>query len=161
MTGESPRDVLDDDAMRALLDRPLTELTVDELMALKAAYEARGIRIYNSATIETVLLAFLAGKIGVPFIQTLSQRAANGVADLSKQVTVAVRKHLKRKGRPDDSLVIVLPDKMTDEAWLALFETVNANELRGQVLRWDGKALAWRASSAEEQKRVTQGDIHG
>ena len=33
-----------DDEMNALLERPLTELTTDELMALKAAYAARGIR---------------------------------------------------------------------------------------------------------------------
>jgi hypothetical protein len=33
-----------------MLDQPLTELSVDELMALKAEFESRGIRIYNSAT---------------------------------------------------------------------------------------------------------------
>jgi hypothetical protein len=35
---------------------------------------------------------------------------------------------------------------MTDEAWLALFKMVEANELRGKVkvLRWDAKAMAWR-----------------
>ena len=61
MTDEPPGETLDDDALRALLDRPFTELTVDELMAMKAAYAARGIRIYNSASIEQVVLAFLAG----------------------------------------------------------------------------------------------------
>lgn len=140
---ESPRVALDDDALNALLERPFTQLTVDELMAIKDAYAARGIRIYNSASIEQLILAFLAGNLGAPFLQTLSQRAANSVADMSKHVTDAVRKHVKRKGRPDDTPRIELPDNMTDEAWLALFEMVEANEPRGKVLRWDAKAMAW------------------
>jgi len=150
MTDESPGSTLDDDALRALLDRPFTELTVDELMAMKAAYEARGIRIVNSASVEQMILAFLAGNLGTPFLQALSQRAANSVADLSKQVTDAVRKHVKRKGRPDDTPRIELPDNMTDEAWLALFEMVKTDELRGKVLRWDEKAMVWRPDSAED-----------
>jgi hypothetical protein len=147
---ESPRVALDDDALNALLDRPFTQLTVDELMAIKDAYAARGIRIYNNnASIEQMILAFLAGNLGAPFLQALSQRAANSVADMSKQVTDAVRKHVKRKGHPDDTPRIELPDNMTDEAWLALFEMVEANELRGKVkvLRWDAKAMAWRPDS--------------
>jgi hypothetical protein len=150
MTDDAPGTPLTDDAMRALLDRPFTELTVDELMTLKDAYAARGIRICNGASIETVILVFLAGNLGPPFLQTLSQRAANSVADVSKQVTDAVRKHVKRKGRPGDTPRIELPDNMTDETWLALFEMVNANELRGKVLRWDEKAMAWRPDSAED-----------
>ena len=144
MNEDSPDTVLDDDALNALLERPFTELSVDELMAMKAAYAARGIRIYNSASIEQVVLAFLAGNLGAPFVQALSQRAANSVADRSKQVTDAVRKHVKRKGRPGDTPLIALPDNMTDEAWLALFEMVKASELRGKVLRWDSSASAWR-----------------
>ena len=96
-----------------------------------------------------MIFAFLAGNLGPPFLQTLSQRAANSVGDLSKQVTDAVRTHVKRKGRPDDIPRIELPDNVTDEAWLALFEMVNADELRGKVLRWDEKAMAWRPDSAE------------
>jgi len=119
-------------------------------MAMKAAYEARGIRIVNSASVEQMILAFLAGNLGTPFLQALSQRAANSVADLSKQVTDAVRKHVKRKGRPDDTPRIELPDNMTDEAWLALFEMVKTDELRGKVLRWDEKAMVWRPDSAED-----------
>jgi hypothetical protein len=144
MTGELPDGTLDDDALDALLDRPFTELSADESMAMKAALEARGIQIYNGASIEQMILAFLAGNIGVPFLQTLSQRAANSVADMSKQVTAAVRKHLKRKGHSGDTPWIALPDNMTDDAWLALFETVNANDLRGKELRWDEAAGEWR-----------------
>jgi hypothetical protein len=33
---------------------------------------------------------------------------------------------------------------MTDEAWLVLFEMVNANELHGKV-QWDETAKTWRA----------------
>ena len=149
MTDESPGITLDDDALNALLERPFTELSVDDLMAIKAAYAARGTRIYNSASIEQMILAFLAGNLGAPFLQTLSQRAANSVADMSKQVTGAVRKHLKRKGRPDDIPRIELPDNMTDEAWLALYEMVEAKELRGKILRWDDDAMAWRSDSPE------------
>ena len=144
MNEDSPDTVLDDDELNALLERPFTELSVDELMAMKAAYAARGIQIYNSASIEQLVLVYLAGNLGPPFLQTLSQRAANSVADWSKQVTNAVRKHVKRKGCPGDTPLIELPDNMTDEAWLALFEMVNANELRGKVLRWDSSASAWR-----------------
>lgn len=91
-----------------------------------------------------MLLAFFAAKVGVPFVQTLSQRAANSVADWSKEVTNAVHKHLTRKGLHQDTPLISLPDKMTDEAWLVLFEMVNANELHGKV-HWDETAKTWRA----------------
>ena len=144
MNEDSPDTVLDDDALNALLERPFTGLSVDELMAMKAAYAARGIRIDNSASLEQVVLIFLAGNLGPPFLQALSQRAANSVVDQSKQVTDSVRKHGKRKGRPGDTPLIALPDPMTDEAWLALFEMVKSSELRGKVLRWDSSASAWR-----------------
>ena len=149
MTDDPAATVLDDDALNALLERPFTELSADELMAMKAAYAARGIRIYNSAGIAPMILAFLAGNLGTPFLQALSQRAANSVADMSKQVTDAVREHLRRTGRPGNPPRIELPDNMTDEAWLALFDLVNASELRGKVVRWDEKAMAWRADSAD------------
>ena len=150
MNEESPDPVLDDDALNALRTRPFTELSVDELMAMKAAYAARGIPVYNGITFEQAVIAFFAGNVGVPFVQTLSQRAANSLADLSKQVTNAVRQHLMRKGRPDDTLRIALPDSMTDEAWLALFEIVNAEEVRGKALRWDDDAKEWRPDSTDK-----------
>ena len=150
MNEDSADTVLDDDALNALLERPFTELSVDELMAMKAAHAARGIRIDNSASLEQVVLAFLAGNLGLPFVQAfvqaLGQRAANSVADRSKRVTDAVRKHVKRKGRSGDTPRIELPDNMTDmtdEAWLALFEMVEASELHGKVLRWDSSASTW------------------
>ena len=150
MTDESPGVTLDDDALNALLDRPFTELSADELMAMKAAYAARGIRIYNSAGIAPLILAFLAGNVAMPFLQALSQRAANGAVDMSKQVTDAVREHLRRTGRPGNPPRIELPDNMTDEAWLALFDLVNASELRGKLVRWDETAMVWRADNAKD-----------
>ena len=56
MTEDSPDTLLDDDEMRALLDRPFSELSADELMTLKDACAARGIRIYNSLQATDVLL---------------------------------------------------------------------------------------------------------
>jgi hypothetical protein len=160
MTGESPRDALDDDAMNALLDRPLTELTVDELMALKAACEARGFRVYNSASPEQVVLAFMAGNFCSAFFQALGQRAANGAAGLPKQASDLVRKRLKRKGMPDElhisaegdaTATIVITARTPDEARLALLDLdVTAEGMRGKTLRWDDKAMAWHADSPEE-----------
>ena len=150
MTEDSPDTVLDDDALNALLERPLTELSVDELMAMKAAYAARGTPICNSVSTDQVILAFLALNVCQPFLQTLSQRAANAVADLPGQVARVIRKHVKRQGQPDEIHMsledgaipwIALTANMTDEAWLALFEMdIMAEELRGKVLRWDEKA---------------------
>jgi hypothetical protein len=148
MTDETPAAHLNDDELNSLRKRRWTELSADELTDMKATLAARGIRIYNSTSIEQLILAYLAGNIGTPFLQTLSQRAANSVVDMSKQVTNAVRKHVKRKDTPR----IELPDNMTDEAWLALFEIVNAGELRGRVLRWDEEAMAWRPGSSTTKR---------
>jgi hypothetical protein len=156
MTSESPVGPLDDDALSALLDRPFTELSVDELMAMKAAYAARGVRVVNSASAEQMILAFLAGNLGTPFLQALSQRAANNVADWSKHVTDAVRKHARRKGQSDDTPWVALPDKVTDDALLALFELAQADKLHGKVAWWD--AGVWHVGSMEEYKRATEGE---
>lgn len=150
MTEDPPDTVLDDDALNALLERPFTELSVDELMAMKAAYEAHGIRFYNSANIGSLVLAFLAGNVATPFVQTLSQRAANSVVDVSKQVTDALREWAKRTGHPGSAPRVELPDNMTDEAWLALFDLVKTSELRGKVVRWDEKAMAWRPDDSQK-----------
>jgi hypothetical protein len=156
MKEHPPDTVLDDDELSALQARPLTDLSVDELMAMKAAYAARGVRVVNSASAEQMILAFLAGNLGTPFLQALSQRAANNVADWSKHVTDAVRKHAKRKGRSGDTPWVALPDKVTDDALLALFELVQADKLHGKVAWWD--AGAWHVGSIEECKRATEGE---
>src|SRR5215831_13742181 len=43
-TNAEPRAI---NSLAAMLDRPFTELTADELMALKAEFEARGIYFHN------------------------------------------------------------------------------------------------------------------
>ena len=48
------------DRLAAMLDRPLTELTVDELMALKKEFEARGVLVYNRFWASPEMLALLA-----------------------------------------------------------------------------------------------------
>jgi hypothetical protein len=143
---------VDDDMLKELLDRPFDQLTADDWMAIKEAFSERGIYVYNSASLDSMILGFLAGNIAGPFLQALSQRAANSVADSSKQVTDAVRKYFQRRGHPEDTPRIELPDSMTDEAWLALYKMVQANELRdkGKVLRWDADAMVWRSGSGDD-----------
>jgi hypothetical protein len=155
-----PTAPLDDDAMNALLARPFTELTVDELMALKAAYEARGIRTYNQVSPEQVILAFMAGNFCSAFLQALGQRAANSAAGLPKQASDLVRKRLRRKGKPEElhisaegdaTATIVITASTPDEARLALLDLdVTAEAVRGKLVRWDGQAMAWRADQPED-----------
>lgn len=160
MADDSPGIVLDDDALNAILERPFTELSVDELMAMKAAYAARGIRIVNSASPEQVVLAFIAGNFCSAYIQALAQRAESRVANLPKQVSDLVRKRIKRKGQPEEihisagdeaTATIALTASTPDEAWLALLDLdVTGEDMRGKVLRWDNDAMTWRADSADE-----------
>ena len=147
------------DPLDAILDRPFTEMTVDELMALKAELEARGIRIYNAATPEQVILAFMAGNFCSAFLQTLGQRAGNSVANLPKQASDLIRKHVKRGGRDEYHIsardeataTVVITMDTPDAAWLALPEVdVTAPEVRGKRLRWDNDAMVWRTDNAED-----------
>jgi hypothetical protein len=156
-----PTAPLDDEAMHALLARPFTELTVDELMALKAAYEARGIRIYNRASPEQVILAFMAGNFCSAFLQALGQRAANNAAGLPKQASDLVRKHLRRKGKPEElhisaegdaTATIVITASTPDEARLALLDLdVTAEDVRGKTLCWDNRT--WSAVAVNDVER--------
>lgn len=80
MNEDSPDTVLDDDALNALLDRPFTELSADELMAMKAAYAARGIRIYNSVPWEVVTSLMAAAAIyAKAFLETLAKHHADAL----------------------------------------------------------------------------------
>jgi hypothetical protein len=88
-------------------------------------------------------------------LETLGQRAANGAANLPKQVSDLVRKRIKQKGQgaeihisgdADATATIALTASSPDEARLALLDLdVTVEELRGKVLRWDCDAMAWRA----------------
>jgi hypothetical protein len=45
------------DPLAARLDRPLTELTVDELMALKDELAKRGVKVYNSVAVALAVVS--------------------------------------------------------------------------------------------------------
>lgn len=154
MNEDSPDTVLDDDALNALLDRPFTELSADELMAMKAAYAARGIRIYNSVPWEVVTSLMAAAAIyAKAFLETLAKHHADALND-------AVRTHIRKNGKtrevlvgPEDgsAAVLVVTSETPDEARLALLDmNVTAEEVRGKILRWDDDAMAWRADSADD-----------
>jgi hypothetical protein len=155
MTEESPSAApLSDDELSALLDQPLTELTVDELMALKDAYAARGIRIYNGVPWEVVGPLLAAGAIySKAFLETLAKHHADALMD-------AVRTRIRKNGKarevlvgPDDGTAakLVITASTPDEARLALLDLdVTAEEVRGKTLRWDKDAMAWRPDSAED-----------
>jgi hypothetical protein len=140
--------------LAAMLDRPLTEMTVDELMALKAELEARGVRVYNSATPEQIVLAFALGNFSTAFIQALGQHAADGAARLPKRVGDLVRTRVRRMDKPEEARIgvddgsaatIAITADTPDEARLALLDLdVTDNAVRGKVLRWDGDTSAWR-----------------
>ena len=128
-------------------------MTVDELMALKAEYEARGIRFYNRAFPEQIMLAAAIGIYSKAFLETLAKHNAEGLIKL-------VRPRFRKKGKTAELLVgpeddaaatLVITSETPDEARLALLDLdVTAEELRGQHLRWDNEAMAWRPESAED-----------
>lgn len=154
MTEDSPDTVLDDDALNALLDRPLTQLTADELMALKDAYAARGIRIYNSVPWEVVAALMAAATVySKAFLETLAKHHADALND-------AVRTRIRKNGKTRELLVgpedgsaatLVVTSKTPDEARLAVLDLdVTADEVRGKSLRWDDDTMVWRADSADD-----------
>lgn len=135
------------DPLAARLDRPLTELTVDELMALKDEFEARGVRVYNGLTPEQVALLAAASIYSKAFLEALAKRHADAVSDLlhtrfhkngtTTEVQISVD--------GGESPTVVLTEGMSDEAWLALLDVeLAAEELRGKTLRWDSGTSAWR-----------------
>jgi hypothetical protein len=154
MIDEPPRSPLEDDeALRALLDRPLTELSVDELMALKDAHAERGIRIYNGLPPTEVLLVAAAASYLTVFTQTLAKHNAEALVD-------AVRTRFRRKGKTLELLVgtgddaaaaFIVTGDLSDDAKLAMLDVdVTSDELRGKFLRWNDEAMAWRPDSAGE-----------
>ena len=154
MNEDSPDTVLDDDALRALLDRPLTELTVDELMALKDAYAARGIRICNSVPWEVVAPVLTGAAIySKAFLETLAKHHADALND-------ALRARVRKDGKTIAFLVradgdaiakFVVVGDLPDAARVALRNPdVIAEALRGKILWWDEDAMAWRADSADD-----------
>jgi len=139
-----------------MLDRPLTEMTVDELMALQEQLAKRGFRIYNSlwglSTPELVALATPVAIYSKAFLETLAKHHADAVADL-------LRTRSRKNGPTTEvqisidggtSAALVVTGDMPDEARLALLDLdLMADEVRGKVLRWDDSASAWRPDPDE------------
>ena len=135
------------DPLAVRLDRPLAELTVDELMALKDEFEERGIWVYNSLPPELWALLGLAAIYAKTFVETLAKRHADALEDL---IETRLRKNGKKTeaeiGADDGSTAkIVVTADMPDEARLALVDLdVTDDAVRGKLLRWDGSASEWR-----------------
>ena len=137
------------DRLAAMLDRPLTELTVDELMALKEEFEARGVLVYNRFWASPEMLALLAAAsiYSKAFLETLAKHHADAVADL-------LRRSLHKNGTTTEAEIglddgsaatIIVTEDLPDEARLALLDLdVTSDELRSKTLRWDSSASAWR-----------------
>jgi hypothetical protein len=139
------------DPLAAWLDRPFTELTVDELMALKAELEKRGVRIYDNHRLlsmpEVVALATPIAVYSKAFLETLAKHHADAVADLLRRSTrkngTTTEAEIGMDG--DAAAKIIVTADMPDEARLALLDLdVTDDAVRGKVLRWDSSASAWR-----------------
>jgi len=140
LPGAEPRTV---DALDAMLARPLTELTADELMALKAEFEARGIRVYNRLDPELLVLLAAGAIYSKAFLETLAKHNAETLME-------AVRRRFRKNGKNAELLVgpgddtaatLVITSDTPDEARLALLDLdVTAEDLCGQLLRWDSEA---------------------
>jgi hypothetical protein len=154
MTDE-PADARQGNADLPKLDRPLTELTVDELMALKDAYAARGIRIYNSVPWEIIAPLLTAVPIySKAFLETLARHNAEWLIN-------AVHDRIRKNGRVTELVVgpengaaatLVITGSTPDEALLAVLDLdVTAEELRGKELRWDPSTEAWRPGVNEDR----------
>ena len=148
MNEDSPDTVLDDDGLNALLDRPFTELSVDELMAMKAAYAARGIRVYNSLPPEVWVPLGTASLYAhfylKSFMETLGKRHAEAVTDPAR-IRKKVKKTEAKVGLPGGEPMVLLAEGMSEEAWLALLDLDEAaDDLHGKLLRWDSRDSAWR-----------------
>lgn len=76
------------------------------------------------------------------FVEALAKRHADGLAD---RLRTRRRWREVRIGLPDgESATIVITAGMPDEARLALLDLdVTADEVRGNLLRWDSSASVW------------------
>ena len=120
-------------------------------MEVLTALSRNGHLDFANFDIELLLLAFLGGNFSSAFVQALGQRAADGTV---KRVGDLVHTHVRRKGKPDETLIgvddgtaatIAITEDTPDEARLALLDLdVTADELRGKLLRWDSSVSAWR-----------------
>jgi hypothetical protein len=85
-------------SLAAILDRPFTELTIDELMVLKAEFEARGIYFYNSASPEQLVLVAAIAMYSKAFLETLAKHNAERLIE-------TVRTRFRKNGKATELLV--------------------------------------------------------
>jgi hypothetical protein len=100
-------------------------------------------------------LALLAGATiyAKAFLETLAKHNAEGLIG-------AVRTRVRKKGNAAELLVgpnddaaatLVITSDTPDEARLAVLDLdINAEDLRGNFLRWDAEAEIWRPSGTED-----------
>ncbi len=145
------------DPLAARLDRPLTEMTVDQLMALKAGFETSGILVYNSPSPEQLLLLAAVAIYSKAFLETLGKHNAEGLSEF-------VRARFRKNGKatelligPDDgaAATLVITSDTPDEARLAVLDLdVTAENVRGQHLLWDSATETWRPGATADQRAL-------
>ncbi len=128
-------------------------MTVDELMELKAEFEAHGIRFYNSASPEQLVFLAAIAIYSKAFLETLAKHNAEGLIE-------AVRTRFRKNGKATELLVgpgdgaaatLVITSDTPDEARLAVLDLdVTAEDVRGQHLRWDSETQTWSPCGGAE-----------
>jgi hypothetical protein len=150
----------DDDVLSALLDRPFTELTTDELMAIKATFRAHYIWFYNAVPWASVApLVAVVAIYSKAFLETLAKHHADAFSDAVKARIRARGPNRELVVGPEDGSAarIVITTETPDEARLALLDLdVTSDESRGKFLRWNEDAKAWRADSGDEPDRKSR-----
>lgn len=145
---------LTDEELSALLDRPFTELTVDELMAIKAAFEVRGSLVYNHYFAFEALTALSVAGVAYfkAYLETLAQHHAEATINaVRRRFRHGDKAELLLGPRDGSAAWIVVTPETPDEARLALLDLdVTAQDFRGKELRWDAEAMAWRPEKPEE-----------
>lgn len=122
----------------------------DSLLTLGASKTARG-----GITIEEIASGFLALQLIGPFAQAFATKLGEQLGESAASAATRIRLR-RRSGRagtkqdelvissPGDSVVIVVPTSLTDDARLALVDLDATDpQVQGKVLRWDAGAGSW------------------
>jgi hypothetical protein len=121
-------------------------------MEFMAEFEASGLRVCNSASPELLMLLAGTAIYSKAFLETLAKHNAEGLIE-------AVRSRFRKNGKATELLVglgdgqaatLVITSDTPGEARLAVLDLdVTAEDVRGQLLRWDSEAETWRPSGTE------------
>ena len=146
-----------------LLARPLTEMTVDELMALNAELEARGIRIYNSVPWEVIgPLMAATGIYSKTFLETLAKHNADALIEavttriLKNGETIASACRHQDGMRPTSSSRADCPTKPGSRCstWTSPPKRYAARPCGGTAASWPGEPR-----NRPRAPGITQSDI--